>query len=271
MKLIDFDKHFQKFAVQVVKKYAGKVKPDVLEAKMPEIYIAWSETVYPTLGCSPKGYFAAKTNPELVLLLSEYVLQGVGVPQVLQDEIASRKDIAELLVKLLAVKNEELCMLTANLLQELDSPLGREVYLEWIIDDQYAAELKDLACELLNQCPDFVYDKVMRDLIIYSETAKEYLCDILVNAKKDDRTFELLMDFFDKGTNTPLFAAYLGRYGDERALHALKRKIHSSEINYHSFLELKNAIERLGEPCDMVRDFSGDPSYQALHFSKAEE
>lgn len=264
MKLIDFDKHFQKFAMNLVKKYTGKIKPEVLEEKIPDFYTAWSETVYPNLGCSPVQYFQSKSDGELVLLLSEYVLQGISIPQILLDEITTRKEIAQPLSKLLTVNNEELQTVTANLLQELQSTIGFPVYAEWILNDDYGVPLKELACELLNQDPDWVYDYVMQDLILYSDTAREFLCDILVNAKKDDRTFDLLMEFFDKDINTPLFAAYLGRYGDERALPALKRKVCSEEITYLSFLELKNAIERLGEPCDIVRDFSHDPSYQAL-------
>ena len=62
------------------------------------------------------------------------------------------------------------------------------------------------------------------------------------------------------------FSAYLGRYGDERALPELCRYFREEQLDYATYQELKNAIERLGGEAEgPERDFSRDPYYLAVH------
>lgn len=117
------------------------------------------------------------------------------------------------------------------------------------------AERADLAADLLFPLIDGA------DL-----TRKTLIAEILVNAPKDERTYKLLTELFLNGGNVPLYAGYLGKYGDERAAAMLYRAL--DDCNYLEYLEIKNAIERMGGIVDDDRDFSDDEYYKAIKHIK---
>jgi len=61
-----------------------------------------------------------------------------------------------------------------------------------------------------------------------------------------------------------LFASYLAKLGDDRALPALMKAALDDHINYLDYVEVVNAIEALGGERPPERDFSGDPYYESL-------
>ena len=61
-----------------------------------------------------------------------------------------------------------------------------------------------------------------------------------------------------------LFASYLAKLGDERALPALNEAAMARDINYLDFVEISSAIEALGGDRPAEREFSGDPYYESL-------
>ena len=61
-----------------------------------------------------------------------------------------------------------------------------------------------------------------------------------------------------------LYAAYLGKLGDERALPELMRAASDDRCGYVDYIELRSAIEQLGGELP-ERDFSDDADFQALH------
>ena len=68
---------------------------------------------------------------------------------------------------------------------------------------------------------------------------------------------------FKNGNNVPLYAGFIGKYGDERAMTYLYPAL--DNCNYVDFTEIRNAIEQLGGTVDdEYRDFSSDPYYKAL-------
>ena len=62
-----------------------------------------------------------------------------------------------------------------------------------------------------------------------------------------------------------MFASFLGKLGDQRAIEPLRQAMSMDDINYLDYLEIANAIEMLGgEAGNRDRDFSGDPYYESL-------
>jgi hypothetical protein len=62
-----------------------------------------------------------------------------------------------------------------------------------------------------------------------------------------------------------LYANFLAKLGDERALPALLRVAQLSDLNYLDYIEIVNAIEALGgERPARERSFDGDPAYESL-------
>ena len=59
-----------------------------------------------------------------------------------------------------------------------------------------------------------------------------------------------------------LFAGYLSRIGDDRALPDLEAAAKEPDVSYLTFIELRNAIESLGGVCP-EREYDDDPEYEA--------
>lgn len=264
--MIDFDKRFRNYVTVWIERNRGKYSAEELEGMIPEIYAGWADAPDAKLGCTPREYFARMNESELGESLRAYAVSEKGIPSVLTDEVAVRPAMESFLVELLGEENEELQILAANLLCELQSEAGFERYLCWMTDDRVSEALKDVACEMLNRQPQRVAERVLPVLSEYSELAREYLCDVLVNCEHDERIYAQLTEFFRAKRNPPLFSAYLGRYGDERALPEMCRYFREERLDYATYQELRNAIERLGGEAEgPERDFSRDPYYLAVH------
>lgn len=257
----DFDKDYHRFVHQWVKAHAD-LSPEQMEDRIPEIYEEWKNTPMPELGVSPRAYFAGMSNQQLL----DLVLQEEAPPSVLLDALVERKAEHEAL-RLLSEPREDLRMLGVNLLMEMDSPLGFQPLFDWLKDPERCEHEIEIALEYLNLDPQRLADQALPLLETFDERTKDLLCDVLVNAAPDERIFSLLMEMAGKNPNLPLYAAYLGRYGDERALPFLQSKIREKSISYPAFLELRNAIERLGGEVGELpaHDFSQDEYYLATH------
>jgi len=94
---------------------------------------------------------------------------------------------------------------------------------------------------------------------------KACLTEILSKTEKDDKVFDILIEQFAiHQDEIPLYAGYLARYGDERALPFLLTAIENEKLSYSDFNELKFAIESLGGEYDKERDFTKDKTYKKI-------
>ncbi|MBQ3305509.1 MAG: hypothetical protein IJH03_13355, partial [Clostridia bacterium] len=78
----------------------------------------------------------------------------------------------------------------------------------------------------------------------------------------------ILSYMLDKLRNRPdqraLYASFLGKLGDPRAIDAMKPFLTLTDIGYLDYIELRNAIEELGGDPGEERTFYGDPDYEAM-------
>ena len=74
----------------------------------------------------------------------------------------------------------------------------------------------------------------------------------------------LVAEFAKHQNNVPLYANYLAKYGDDRALPFLMAAIENEKISYADFEELRFAIEALGGEYTKERDFSKDKSFRKI-------
>ncbi len=127
-------------------------------------------------------------------------------------------------------------------------------------------ELRELAAEVLSADPsDFVED-ILSAVKGADATGRALAADILVNVPDDERIFGLLRGLFAEGDNIPLYASYLGKYGNPAAVDVLTGALETA--NYMEFLEIGSAIERLGGTVDFDKDWSDDYYYCALKGTK---
>lgn len=275
MNCIDFDKQFQRYTAEWVRKNGEKYKNnmDVIEDMMPDVYqeflgkpAAWLD------GAAPGTYFEQFDDAgELVAWLCEYMEKGVPVPDVLLERITDMGDAAEEALLALLERSDatdEMRMTAVSLLGEMESMKPMRRYIGWIAalePDDGRADLCDLCAEMLTAMGEAVVEPILDALPGATQAARDVFADILSNYPGDERIFELLMErFAHEQERRALFASYLAKLGDARALPALVEAAAAQDINYLDFVEISSAIDALGGERPAEREFAGDPYYESL-------
>lgn len=267
---IDFDKMFENYVMNWYKEHSGSFESvDDMEELMPELYREWAESPCEALGgIAPRRFFDNIKEPAELIEILIGTSEGESNPcSLLLDRIGQDKSCAPQLVKVIEEnRNPKLTMIAVNLLKEMDAAHPVRLYLSYLKDTNTDPDLKELIVEVLSGCADDAAEDLYDMLGSADLGLKTLIAEILVNAKKDERTYALLTELFGTGDNIPLYAGYLGKYGDERAASMLYRALDT--CNYMEYLEIKNAIERMGGVVDDSRDFSDDVYYKAIKHIK---
>lgn len=275
MNCIDFDRQFQRYAAEWVKRNGGKYKNnmDVIEDMMPDVYQQFLEKPAAWLdGAAPGTYFEQFDDAdELVAWLCAYMEKGVPVPDVLLERITELGGAAEdALLALLErdAATDEMRMTAVSLLGEMESVKPMRRYIGWIAalkPDDARADLCDLCAEMLTSMGEAVVEPILGALPDATQAARDVFADILSNYPGDERIYELLMErFAHEQERRALFASYLAKLGDPRALPALIEAAAAQDINYLDFVEISSAIDALGGERPAEREFAGDPYYESL-------
>ena len=275
MNCIDFDRQFQRYAAEWVKRNGGKYKNnmDVIEDMMPDVYQQFLEKPAAWLdGAAPGTYFEQFDDAdELVAWLCAYMEKGVPVPDVMLERITELGGAAEdALLALLErdAATDEMRMTAVSLLGEMESVKPMRRYIGWIAalkPDDARADLCDLCAEMLTSMGEAVVEPILGALPDATQTARDVFADILSNYPGDERIYELLMErFAHEQERRALFASYLAKLGDPRALPALIEAAAAQDINYLDFVEISSAIDALGGERPAEREFAGDPYYESL-------
>lgn len=270
VKVIDVDVLFDNFISDFVYGNIGKVKPEEIENKIPTLYVEFGDTALKELGGkTPNEYYKSFPVDELLECLKNHLKEGVAVSDFLCEAITDKKENEVALFNALKEENdEEFILYVLNMLGELKSTLPAKRYLEFILWD-YSDTIRELATELLKDMAEMVKEDVLAQFADADEGKKACLTEILSNCKKDDRVFEILVNEFIKNQkNVPVYAGYLAKYGDERALPYLESSIERENISYADFEELRFAIESLGGEYKKERDFSKDKTFKRIKSQK---
>jgi hypothetical protein len=266
IKVIDIDALFDKYIEGYVYANIGKVKPEEIENKIPELYVEFGDKSLDELdGFTPNTFYVNFSGEELVDCLKAHLEQSVSVSDFLCEAITGNMANEKALVNALADdKNEEFVLYIMNMLGEMESKLGASRYLEFIAWD-YGESVRELATELLCNMAEDVKEQVIARYKESEEDKKPYYVEILSKVSADDRVFDILtLEFVKHKENYPLYANYLAKYGDERALPFLVGAIEDENISYADFEELRFAIEALGGSYDKKRDFTADKTYKKI-------
>lgn len=262
MKLCDFDGMFDKKLSAYIQKNSGKFSAEQLEDAIPALYSKFGDTVIKSLGTSPRGYYAAMTDAELVKCLCAHVKGGVPVSAFLARELEGRPACRAELITLLPSAD-------GRLARQIVSVIGSDkaaipAYMSLLTacgeDDD---DLKEQLADFIKENADEAKEEALKN---YAEgIEKPLMLEILSCVKShDDRVFDMLISEFRGSGDKQMLAGYLAAYGDERALPYLYDAI-DGDIPYIEFQELKYAIEALGGEYANERDFSGDKAYELIH------
>lgn len=270
MELINFDKQFLDFTNTWVDTHQGEYKNmEALEEDMGHIYMHFLNTPAPWLGgLTPGSYFSEYDDPKvLVDWLEEYCQKGVPVPDLLQERIIEvGRPCEKRLVALLENPgaSQEGKMTAIGLLRDLESQLPLKLYIRWQLNRQQEDELSENAMESLKEMGTAALGAMERALDQANLYGQEALLDALVNYPQSSRVYDLAVRFFKEfPKKRAVFAGYLGKLGDMRALDLLKEAALEEDLAYLDYIEIRNAIEALGGDCPQ-REFDKDEGYEAL-------
>jgi len=258
----DFDKSLNAFAIEWYEDHKDMLTPEEMEEVIDEVFEDWATTPIQELGCSPREYFAELSSDDIYEAYLEYTAKN-ALPTVLQDEICERSDLGDRLIEIVAgATDETLVETTMQVLEEQGNKDVYATYVEWIFDEEKNDDLVLHACEIMQEDADLIRDQLLAKASDATDKVKDRISDIVVYATPCEEGFALLLEKFEKGVDMPLYAAYLGKYGDTRAIPALLKA--AETCDYSSFMEIENAVAMLGEECKVERNFADDPTYRII-------
>ena len=270
MPIINFDEHFADFMSEWMSVHQDQYADfNAMEEDMPRIYLAFLNTRAKWLGnVTPGAYFTQFEDPKvLVDWLSQYCTEGTPVPDLLMEQITTvgrpcEKRLLELLKDDEAT--EEAKMIAVNLLREMESVLPKMLYITWQLDRNGQDELKDNALESLTAMGECVVQPILQELPKANAAGEEALLEVLSHYPGNELIFRLAVKLFrERRERRALFAGYLAKLGDDRALPDLMAAAEEEKLPYLTFIEIRNAIEELGGVCP-ERSYDDDPEYEAL-------
>lgn len=272
MKCINFDRAFERYMAEWIKENSEKYKDDmdVIEDMMPDVYLEFLKKPADFLdGVAPQDYFEQFDNADmLVNWLCDYIAQGVPVPDLLLERVTALGNPAEKSLLALVARDdlpEETQMTAISLLREMESKAPMQRYIDYIASLEEPSDKGDLCAEALMSMGESVVEPILAPLSGAGQTGRDIFADVLSNYPGDERIYELMIErFVTRDERRALFASYLAKLGDERAIPMLKEAAQSPDINYLDYVEVVNAIEALGGERPPEREFSGDPYYESL-------
>ena len=147
--------------------------------------------------------------------------------------------------------------------EEYRGPKVVDYYLD-PLDRGPEDELKDNALESLTAMGESVVQPILQQIGKACDAGREALLDVLCHFPGNEQTFRIAMESFRAHPEKQaLFAGYLAKLGDDRALEDLTEAANAPGLPYLTFIELRNAIESLGGTCPN-REYDDDPEYEAL-------
>lgn len=273
MLLIDFDGAFQRHVSEWIAANSARFGGDMdrMEQEMPALYLSWIESPADFLdGKSPLAYFAGFDDGwMLVDWMCRYLEKGTPLPDLLLERMvelgsAVEKPLMALLEN--AEAGTEAVLYAIDLLQQLESAAPLSLYLGMVSSAKQAGEeIPERASEALLALGTAAVPGMLAALPEATEAGQDMLLDVLTHYPGDESVYQLALSRFEERTeHRALFAGYLGRLGDERALPVLRRVAESPKTNYLDFIEICAAIGQLGGEEPDGRDFEGDPYYESL-------
>ena len=269
MKIFDFDEKFYDYARAWMAMHPGMTEKQV-EDSYNEIMLNWLNAPAKWLdGEKPGEYFQRYSEPkDLMKLLEEYDKRDIGLPEPLYSRVVAvgAPCVAPLMRMVRNDDNPESLRATAlAILRDIGSDEAVPMYVELASAGGEGDEIAEMAADIL-ACGDGAQ---IEALLERYETAPEFgqlrILEICTNFPGDDRIYNYLMD---KLRNRPdqraLYASFLGKLGDARAVDELKSYLTLSDLTYLDYIELRNAVEELGGDPGEDRAFYGDPDYEAM-------
>jgi len=264
--MIDIDKLFEDYFRKFIAENAGKFTESELENKVAEIYTKFGNTKLKALEMkTPIEFFSEMSSEDLVRCLESCVKDGIPVSDYLCEALENRVDTEDMLIEFVSEDVEdELATYSANILKSQNSKKALSRFIDVVKSGKASESLIESVTEALTDNANEVKDEIIK---VYDKNDKssKYFVEVLASTTPCDDVFNILIDEFKSHTSEiALYATYLSKYGDDRALPVLYEAISKDSVSYIDFKELKLAIEALGGEYEENRDFKKDKTFNKI-------
>ena len=269
MKIHDFDEKFYDYVRTWMAMHPGMTEKQV-EEKYNEIMLNWLNAPAKWLdGERPGEYFLRYSEPkDLLKLLEEYDKRDIGLPEPLYSRVVSvGEDCVPGLMRIAANPDrpESLRATALALLRDIGSDEARPLYVELACAGKEGDEISEMAADILSDGDGREISELLSRYESATEQGQARILGVCTNFPGDDRIYDYLID---KLRNRPdqraLYASFLGKLGDVRAIEAIRPFLTMTDLGYLDYIEVRNAVEELGGDPGEERTFYGDPDYEAM-------
>lgn len=271
MQYFDLEELFMKSVREKVlsdKEKYSNVK--VIEKELMGMYLEWVQRSNEELdGFTPIEYVKIVDKSGNLFDYIEYMLNTEReVSDIVTDALVKRDDAIELVKKLLQSNDRNTLKYAFTVMFELDNSLVTDLCIDVIRSKDENQEKIGACYEMLAEDNDEAVDKILSIMYEVDEDTQFIFADILSNYKDNENIFMWLVTMLYRGKDLCDVAQMLGRYGDNKAVNLINSFVLDKDLNYMEFIELRNAVERLGGEFEYEKDFSEDEYYKKIVASR---
>ncbi len=267
MQYFDLEELFMKSVREKVlsdKEKYSNVK--VIEKELMGMYLDWVQHSNEELdGFTPIEYVKIVDKSGNLFDYIEYMLNTEReVSDIVTDALVKRDDAIELVKKLLQSNDRNTLKYAFTVMFELDNSLVTDLCIDIIRSKDDNQEKIGACYEMLAEDNDEAAEKILSIMYEVDEDTQFIFADILSNYKNNENIFMWLVTMLYRGKDLCEVAQMLGRYGDNKAVNMINSFVLDKDLNYMEFIELRNAVERLGGEFEYEKDFSEDEYYKKI-------
>lgn len=267
MQYFDLEELFMKSVREKVlsdKEKYSNVK--VIEKELMGMYLDWVQHSNEELdGFTPIEYVKIVDKSGNLFDYIEYMLNTEReVSDIVTDALVKRDDAIELVKKLLQSNDRNTLKYAFTVMFELDNSLVTDLCIDLIRSKDDNQEKIGACYEMLAEDNDEAVEKILSIMYEVDEDTQFIFADILSNYKNNENIFMWLVTMLYRGKDLCEVAQMLGRYGDNKAVNMINSFVLDKDLNYMEFIELRNAVERLGGEFEYEKDFSEDEYYKKI-------
>lgn len=267
MQYFDLEEFFMKSVREKVlsnKEKYSNVK--VIEKELMGMYLDWVQHSNEELdGFTPIEYVKIVDKSGNLFDYIEYMLNTEReVSDIVTDALVKRDDAIELVKKLLQSNDRNTLKYAFTVMFELDNSLVTDLCIDVIRNKDENQEKIGACYQMLAEDNDEAVDKILSIMYEVDEDTQFIFADILSNYKNNENIFMWLVTMLYRGKDLCEVAQMLGRYGDNKAVNMINSFVLDKDLNYMEFIELRNAVERLGGEFEYEKDFSEDEYYKKI-------
>ncbi len=263
----DLEELFMKSVRKIVNEDKEKYSNiKVIEKELMKMYLEWVTKSNEELdGFTPLEYAKIVEKSGNLYDYVEYMLStGRDVSDIITDRVVAREDAVEFIKKLLKSNEPEVLKYAFTILFEIGGDELTDVCIQLIADGETNADKISACYEFLAYDNEDAVEKILNVMYNVSEEAQFIFTDILSNYKDNENIFMWLTTMLYRGENLAELAEMFGRYGDKKAINIINSYVLDKDLNYSEFIELRNAVERLGGEFCYAKDFSEDEYYKLI-------